>query len=255
MDFRDITFAYPNRPGRLVLKGFNLEIPPGERPLAHLSLSVPVRCEVWWPGRCSRRAIPPWDPPKQPPPRAGTTCALVGESGGGKSTVIALLERFYEPLAGAVLIDGIDVRSLNTRWMRSCLGLVPQEPVTFRASVEDNIRIGRAGASAAEVAAAARAANALDFIERLPEGLATLVGEGGIQLSGGQKQVCERGRGAPGPQRPPVAPAHVAERASPCRGSPSPAQSSGTRASCCWTRPRARWTPRASAWCRTRWTL
>ena len=132
----------------------------------------------------------------RPPPCVGTTCALVGESGGGKSTVIQLLERFYEPLAGAVLIDGIDIRAFNTAWMRSCLGLVPQEPVTFRASVEDNIRLGRASASAAEVAAAARAANALDFIERLPEGMATLVGEGGIQLSGGQKQVCEVAGGA-----------------------------------------------------------
>ena len=119
---------------------------------------------------------------------AGKTVALVGESGSGKSTIIGLLERFYDPAAGRVLLDNHDLRSLNLRWLRGIVGLVSQEPVLFTMTVADNIRYGRPDASMEEVVAAARAANAAKFIDRLPEGYHTLVGEGGIQLSGGQKQ-------------------------------------------------------------------
>ncbi|GBF96721.1 ABC transporter B family-like [Raphidocelis subcapitata] len=119
---------------------------------------------------------------------SGKTVALVGESGSGKSTVIALIERFYDPASGAVLFDGADVRTLSLAWLRQQIGLVSQEPLLFAGSVADNIRYGRPGASDAEVAAAAAAANAAGFVASLPEGYATPVGERGVQLSGGQKQ-------------------------------------------------------------------
>ena len=119
---------------------------------------------------------------------AGSTVALAGPSGCGKSTVVALLQRFYDVDGGAVRVDGVDVRGVNVRWLRRQMGLVSQEPVLFVGSIGWNIGLGRAGASAAEVEAAARLANAHDFVAALPEGYATQVGEKGIQLSGGQKQ-------------------------------------------------------------------
>ena len=119
---------------------------------------------------------------------AGKTMALVGESGSGKSTVVSLIERFYDPDGGAVLLDGEDVRDLNLHWLRSHVGLVSQEPVLFNMSVADNIRYGRPDASLEQVQEAARSANAHQFIEALPEGYNTMLGEGCIQLSGGQKQ-------------------------------------------------------------------
>lgn len=114
--------------------------------------------------------------------------ALVGESGSGKSTVVSLIERFYDPQEGAVLLDGVDIKTLNLQWLRSQIGLVSQEPVLFNMTVADNIRYGRPQASMEEVVAAAKAANAHGFIEALPEGYHTRLGEGSIQLSGGQKQ-------------------------------------------------------------------
>jgi ATP-binding cassette subfamily B (MDR/TAP) protein 1 len=118
----------------------------------------------------------------------GRTVALVGESGSGKSTVVSLIERFYDPLGGQVLLDGRDIRDLNLHWLRSTVGLVSQEPVLFNMSVADNIRYGRPDASQEAVEEAARAANAHSFVQALPEGYATQLGEGQIQLSGGQKQ-------------------------------------------------------------------
>jgi ATP-binding cassette subfamily B protein len=119
---------------------------------------------------------------------AGEVVALVGPSGAGKSTVAALLLRFYDPQEGRVLFDGLDVRTLDPRWLRGHLGTVAQEPILFSTTVAENIRYGRPGASDAEVEEAARAANAHSFISRFPEGYQTLVGERGVQLSGGQKQ-------------------------------------------------------------------
>ncbi len=120
--------------------------------------------------------------------KPGQVLALVGASGGGKSTVAALLARFYDPTAGAVKLDGVDVRELNTLWLREQIGAVAQEPVLFAATIEENIRYGRPGATSAEVEAAARAANADTFVRAFPDGYQTLVGERGVRLSGGQKQ-------------------------------------------------------------------
>jgi ATP-binding cassette subfamily B protein len=118
----------------------------------------------------------------------GERVALVGPSGAGKSTVFALLARFYDPQTGAVRIDGTDLRSLDPRALRRLLAVVPQEPVIFAASVLDNVRYGRPQASRAEVERACERAFALEFIERLPQGFETLLGERGVTLSGGQRQ-------------------------------------------------------------------
>jgi ABC transporter fused permease/ATP-binding protein len=118
----------------------------------------------------------------------GEVVALVGASGGGKSTLAALLSRLYDPQRGAVRLDGHDLRTLDPRWLRRQLGVVSQEPILFSGTVAENVRYGRPGATQAEVEAAARAANAHDFVARFPEGYATRVGERGVQLSGGQKQ-------------------------------------------------------------------
>jgi ATP-binding cassette subfamily B protein len=118
----------------------------------------------------------------------GKVVALVGPSGSGKSTVAALMLRFYDPIAGRVTLDGRDLRELDADWVREQVGLVAQEPVLFAGTIEDNIRYGRPTATKEEVVAAAHAANAHDFVEALPDGYATLVGERGVRLSGGQRQ-------------------------------------------------------------------
>ena len=118
----------------------------------------------------------------------GRVVALVGPSGAGKSTVAALLMRLYDPENGIIRLDGIDLRSLEARWLRTQIGTVAQEPVLFSTAVAANIRYGRPDASDQEVEAAARAANAHDFISELPDGYETEVGERGVRLSGGQKQ-------------------------------------------------------------------
>jgi ATP-binding cassette subfamily B protein len=118
----------------------------------------------------------------------GEVVALVGASGAGKSTVAALIGRLYDPTAGRILLDGRDLRELDPTWLRAQIGVVPQEPVLFSASIEENVRYGRPGASHEEVVAACRAANADAFVRAFPEGYATRVGERGQQLSGGQRQ-------------------------------------------------------------------
>ncbi|KAL3624170.1 ABC transporter B member 19 [Castilleja foliolosa] len=120
--------------------------------------------------------------------RAGQSQALVGASGSGKSSVIALIERFYDPIGGKVMIDGKDIRRLNLKSLRLKIGLVQQEPVLFATSIFDNIAYGKDGATETEVIEAARAANVHTFVSGLPEGYKTPVGERGVQLSGGQKQ-------------------------------------------------------------------
>ncbi|UFQ95999.1 ABC transporter transmembrane domain-containing protein [Pseudomonas wenzhouensis] len=119
---------------------------------------------------------------------AGETLALVGPSGAGKSTLFDLLLRFFDPQAGRILIDGVPIDQLDPRELRACFALVSQSPALFFGSVEDNIRYGRLDASRAEVEAAARAAHAHEFIERLPQGYQTHLGEAGLGLSGGQRQ-------------------------------------------------------------------
>ena len=118
----------------------------------------------------------------------GRVVALVGPSGAGKSTVAAMLLRLYDPIDGVIRLDGYDLPSLDARWLRTQIGTVAQEPVLFSTAVAANIRYGRPEAPDAEVEAAARAANAHDFISELPEGYETEVGERGVRLSGGQKQ-------------------------------------------------------------------
>jgi ATP-binding cassette subfamily B protein len=120
--------------------------------------------------------------------RPGETVAIVGPSGAGKSTVFALLQRFYDVDSGAIRIDGVDLREADPQAVRARMAIVPQDVTIFAASVRDNIAFGRPGASDAEVEAAARAAQAEEFILRLERGYDTQVGERGVTLSGGQRQ-------------------------------------------------------------------
>ncbi|XP_066314800.1 ABC transporter B family member 4-like [Miscanthus floridulus] len=119
---------------------------------------------------------------------SGTTMAIVGESGSGKSTVISLVERFYDPQAGEVLIDDINIKNLRLSWIRQKIGLVSQEPLLFMTSIKDNIMYGKEDATLEEIKRAAELANAANFVDKLPNGYDTLVGQRGAQLSGGQKQ-------------------------------------------------------------------
>ncbi|KAG2740983.1 P-loop containing nucleoside triphosphate hydrolase protein [Suillus brevipes Sb2] len=153
--FKDIKFNYPSRPDIPILKGVNITFP------------------------------------------AGKTTALVGASGSGKSTIVSLTERFYDPLSGSVTLDGTDLRELNIKWLRSQIGLVSQEPVLFATTIRGNIAHGLIGtpyedASDEEkfqlIKAASIKSNADSFINHLPQGYDTMVGERGFLLSGGQKQ-------------------------------------------------------------------
>lgn len=152
----DVRFTYPSRPDVPVLKGLSITF------------------------------------------EAGTTSALVGASGSGKSTIVSLVERFYDPQSGTVRLDGVDVRELNVKWLRSQIGLVSQEPTLFATTIAGNVEYGLVGtpwehASAEEkqqlVKNACIKANADSFIEKLPDGYKTNVGERGFLLSGGQKRM------------------------------------------------------------------
>ena len=118
----------------------------------------------------------------------GDTVALVGPSGGGKSTTVGLIERFYDVLEGSLEFRGVDVRSLNVSWYRDQIGYVGQEPVLFNDTIARNISYGAPNATREEIEEACRQANCYDFIKEFPEGFDTPVGERGIQVSGGQKQ-------------------------------------------------------------------
>ncbi|KAF3657231.1 ABC transporter B family member 11 [Capsicum annuum] len=119
---------------------------------------------------------------------SGKTVALVGQSGSGKSTIISLLERFYDPEVGEVLIDGVNLKKYQLKWLRQQMGLVSQEPILFATTIKENISYGKENATEEEINAAIELANAANFISKLPQGLDTTVGEHGTQLSGGQKQ-------------------------------------------------------------------
>jgi ATP-binding cassette subfamily B protein len=119
---------------------------------------------------------------------AGERVGLVGHSGSGKTTLTRLLLRFSDVTAGRILIDGQDVREVSQASLRQAIAYVPQEPLLFHRSLWDNIAYGRPDATRAEVRSAAARAQALDFVESLPEGFDTLVGERGVKLSGGQRQ-------------------------------------------------------------------
>jgi len=118
----------------------------------------------------------------------GERVALVGPSGAGKSTVFQLLLRYYDPDSGSIALDGVELRDADPRALRARIALVPQDPVIFAASVAENVRYGRPAASDAEVLAACKAAYATEFIDRLPEGMNSFLGERGVRLSGGQRQ-------------------------------------------------------------------
>ena len=119
---------------------------------------------------------------------AGQTVALVGSSGSGKTTIASLVLRFYDPINGQILIDGIDTKTMSLTELRKQIALVPQDVILFAGSIKDNIAYGKANATEMEILEAAKKANALDFINSFPDKFDTLVGERGIQLSGGQRQ-------------------------------------------------------------------
>jgi subfamily B ATP-binding cassette protein MsbA len=120
--------------------------------------------------------------------QAGVIVALVGPSGAGKTTIVNLVPRFYEPQSGRITIDGVDLADVRLADLRAAIGIVPQEAQLFRGTIAENIRYGRLDASDAQVRDAAREANAEEFILSFPEGYATEVGERGLRLSGGQRQ-------------------------------------------------------------------
>jgi ATP-binding cassette, subfamily B, bacterial len=119
---------------------------------------------------------------------AGARVGIAGTTGAGKSTLVSLLLRLYDPTAGRIRLDGIDLRDYRVRDLRNQFAMVLQEPWLFSTSLAENIAYARPDASEAEIVAAARAANAHDFISRLPQGYDTTVGERGVQLSGGERQ-------------------------------------------------------------------
>jgi ATP-binding cassette subfamily B protein len=167
------------------------EQPQVAAPARPVALPVPLRGEIrfeqvlfHYPERADAPALQGFDLHVRP----GETVALVGPSGAGKSTVLSLLLRFHDPQSGSVRIDGIDLRDTDPAALRGQVALVPQQPVLFAASAIDNIRYGRLEASDAEVRAAATAAEADGFIEALPQGYASGLGERGARLSGGQQQ-------------------------------------------------------------------
>ena len=120
--------------------------------------------------------------------RAGEIIAIVGPSGAGKTTLVNLLPRFYDPNEGRVLVDGVDLRDVQLKSLRRQMGIVPQESVLFRGTVAENIAYGKPGAKMDEIIEAAKAANAHDFITGLVHGYDTVIGERGVTLSGGQRQ-------------------------------------------------------------------
>jgi len=160
-------------------------------PAAPEAMPVPARGEVrfesvrfHYPSRPETPALEDFTLSVSP----GEVVALVGPSGAGKSTVFQLLLRFHDPSSGVVRIDGVDAKGADPRALRSRIALVPQEPVIFAASLADNVRYGRPEAGEDEVREACRLAHCLEFAERLPQGLATPLGERGVKLSGGQRQ-------------------------------------------------------------------
>lgn len=146
IQFENVTFSYPTRPGVTIFRNLDFEIP------------------------------------------QGSNVAIVGPSGGGKSTISSLLLRFYTPLQGSIKIDGQDINDMNIKSLRRRIGVVAQEPVLFSGTIAENIAYGKPHATRAEIIAAARKANCQQFIGTLPDGLETSVGARGTQLSGGQKQ-------------------------------------------------------------------
>ncbi|KAK3413325.1 hypothetical protein EUGRSUZ_I01893 [Eucalyptus grandis] len=157
------------------LEGRIVEKVSGEIEFKHVEFAYPSRPNIIFKDFCL--TIP-----------AGKSIALVGGSGSGKSTVISLLQRFYDPLNGEILLDGVPIDKLQLKGLRSQMGLVSQEPTLFATTMKENILFGKEDAAMEEVVEAAKASNAHNFISQMPQGYDTQVGERGIQMSGGQKQ-------------------------------------------------------------------
>eukprot|EP00249_Psilotum_nudum_P024545 c29214_g2_i1 orf=143-4090(-) len=158
------------------MKGLILDGIKGDIELQNIDFAYPTRPDVQIFSNFSLKIM------------SGITAALVGESGSGKSTVISLIDRFYDPQGGRVMIDEVDIRKLQLKWLRKQIGLVSQEPVLFGTSIRENIAYGKDEATFEEIKSAAELSNAANFINKMPEGYDTMVGEHGTQLSGGQKQ-------------------------------------------------------------------
>ncbi|MDP6932483.1 MAG: ABC transporter transmembrane domain-containing protein [Myxococcota bacterium] len=160
-------------------------LPSGERTLADLEGAVSFqRVGFAYPSRPEAPVLAELDLELRP----GRVVALVGPSGGGKSTVAALMSRLYDPQVGRICLDGVPLTELDADWLRAQVGVVSQEPILFATTIEENIRYGLPGAPDEEVERAARAANAHEFVAGFPETYSTRVGERGVKLSGGQKQ-------------------------------------------------------------------
>ncbi|MBI4859264.1 MAG: ABC transporter ATP-binding protein [Candidatus Riflebacteria bacterium] len=162
----------------------DIKSPPGALPLTNGRGAVAFQGVSFWYDDPSRPVVNGLDLTIQP----GEVVALVGHSGAGKTTVVNLLPRFYDVREGRVLVDGHDVRDVDLASLRRQFGLVPQETLLFAGTVAENIRFGKPEATLEEIRRAASDANALEFVEKLPHGLDTQIGERGVKLSGGEKQ-------------------------------------------------------------------
>ena len=169
-------FSLMDRENALVDGALVPESISGTLEFSHVSFSYPTRTEIQVLNHLSFTI------------RSGQSLALVGTSGGGKSTVAALTCRLYDPIEGEIMLDGHPIHTLQKNWLREQIAIVSQEPILFATSIMDNIRYGNLQATQEEIMSAARAANAHEFISNFPEGYETMVGERGIRLSGGQKQ-------------------------------------------------------------------
>ena len=152
-----------------------------EPPYGKLELSNVTFC---YPSRPETKALNQLSLTLQP----GQKVALVGPSGAGKSTLLQLLLRFHDPQTGSICFDGIDIREVDPRELRRRMALVPQDPVIFGANAWDNIRYGLDAVHEADIRHAAEAAHAAEFLDQLPQGFSTFLGERGVRLSGGQRQ-------------------------------------------------------------------
>ena len=171
ISFRDVHFHYPSRSNNKIFTGLNLNVVQGE------TLAIVGKIQSWYVIMFNLFFT-----------FLRITIQNLGPSGGGKSTVVQMIERFYDPLQGSVEYEGTDLKDINIKWYRDQIGFVSQEPTLFNTTIGENIKYGYPEASIAEIEEAAKQANAHNFIMSFPNGYATEVGENSTQVSGGQKQ-------------------------------------------------------------------